>query len=69
MLFWSSRPPRPDPAPRGTGPHSLLDHPVQVERPGLTIRLPRGSGGRSGEGVESSPRPHDYRLHLLHGTR
>ena len=58
-----------DPAARGTRPHSLLDHPVQVERPGLTIRLPGGSGGRSGEGVEPPSRPHDYGLHLLHGSR
>ena len=69
MLLRSAGPAGPDPAPRGAGPHSLLDHSVQMERSGLTIRLPRGSGGRSGEGVEPSPRPHDNRLHLLHGTR
>ena len=58
-----------DPAARGARPHSLLDHSVQVERSGLTIRLPRCAGGRPGEGVEPPPRPHDHRLHLLHGSR
>ena len=69
MLFRSDGSPGPDLATRGAGPHSLLDHPVPVERPGPALRLPGGSGGGPGEGVEPPPRPDDNRLHLLHGPR